>query len=335
MSRDRARGALIGLAIGDAMGAPTEGMTIEEIARRFGRVTGLLPDAAGTDDTEYAVLTGQSLLAHGFELTADDVAATWTAAVAEQQGGFAGAGFSEMVAIANLAAGLRPPATGLRNYERWSDGAAMRVAPIGILAAGDPAEARRLARIDASVSHAVDGVYAAEAVAAGVATALVADSHREVVDAVVAALPADSWTGRLVARALAIGARYERAEDAAPELYREISLFHYPWADAAPEALALAMGLYEAAKGDFVDAVIASVNIGRDSDTIAAMNGALAGAMCGFEAMPVEWREQVVRVHGRCILATAGTELLELADGLFERSPAAAARADERTSSVG
>ena len=320
MSRDRARGALIGLAIGDAMGAPTEGMTIEQVRREFGRVTDLPADAAGTDDTEYAVLTALAILEHGSALTAEGVAAQWASAVREQRGGFYGAGFSEMVAIANLAAGVRPPDSGTQNYERWSDGAAMRVTPLGVFAAGDAVEARRLARIDASVSHAFDGVYAAEAIAAGVATALVATTHREVVDAIVSALPRESWTTRLVVRALEIGARHPSAEAAAPELYEEISLFHYPWADSAPEALALAMGLFEASRGDFMDAVIASVNIGRDSDTIAAMSGALTGAMCGLNGLPAEWIAQVSHVHGRCILATAGTDLLDLADRLHDQS---------------
>jgi len=320
VSRDRARGALVGLAIGDAMGAPTEGMTIQQIHEEFGRVASLAPDAAGTDDTEYAVLTATAILAHGSALTSEKVAAAWSEAVAEQRGGFYGAGFSEMVAIANLAHGVNPPASGMRNYERWSDGAAMRVAPIGIFASGDPLEARRLARIDARVSHAYDGIYAAEAIAAGVATALVTTSYEEVRDAVIDALPVDSWTARLVQRAVRIGATHSSAEGAMAELYEEISLFHYPWADAAPEAVALAMGLFEAARGDFQDALIASVNIGRDSDTIAAINGALTGAMCGFDAFPPEWTTQVLEVHGRCILATAGTDLLDLADRLHDAS---------------
>ncbi|WP_223692031.1 ADP-ribosylglycohydrolase family protein [Leifsonia poae] len=320
VNRDRARGAFVGLAIGDAMGAPTEGMTIEAIRQTFGRVTALAPDAAGTDDTEYAVLCARGILEHGSALTAADVAATWMSAVSRQQGGFYGAGFSEMVAIANLGAGLTPPTSGLLSYERWSDGAAMRVTPIGIFAAGSADEACRLAAIDASVSHSADGVYCAQAIAAGVSTALVSDDHRAVIDAAVAALPADSWSRRLVDRALDIAACSASADEASDELYREISLFHYPWADAAPEATALALGLFSAARGDFRDALLASVNIGRDSDTIAAMTGALAGALIGYDALPREWSEPVLTVHGRCIVDTAGTDLLDIADRLVDRS---------------
>ena len=45
MNNDRARGALLGLAIGDAMGAPTEGMTLPAIREKWGRVRGFVDDA--------------------------------------------------------------------------------------------------------------------------------------------------------------------------------------------------------------------------------------------------------------------------------------------------
>ncbi|MEV1173873.1 ADP-ribosylglycohydrolase family protein [Nonomuraea sp. NPDC049784] len=316
---DRCRGALLGLAVGDALGAPTEGMTPAEIRARYGRVTDFLTeDAAGTDDTEYAVLCARGLLAHGRGITPDDVAGVWLDTVAAQQGGFHGAGFSEMVAIANLRSGLRPPQSGSDSYEMWSDGAAMRVAPVGILCMGDPDEAARIAAVDASVSHARDGVFCAQAVAAAVAAAITAGDHRDVIDAGVRALPPDSWSARLVGRALDVTAAASSPAAAEEALYAEIPLFHYPWADAAPEAVALAFGLFAVHQGDFARVVLAGVNIGRDSDTIAAIAGAMAGALHGAQAIPERWRAQVTRVSGRCITATAGTDLVELADQLHE-----------------
>lgn len=314
---DRARGSLIGLAVGDAMGAPTEGLTQDQIAARFGRVTGFLSDdAAGTDDTEYSVLCAWGILRSGAALTADDVADLWLEALQQQRGGFAGAGFSEMVALARLSAGVRPPASGRNNYEMWSDGAAMRAAPIGIFCAGDPEGAARLAAEDASVSHARDGVYAAQAVAAAVAVAMTDSDWTRAVDAGLACLPTDSWTYRTVSRALAIVERGADADATSAALYREISLFQYPWADAAPEALALTFGVIASARGDFRAAVLAGVNMGRDSDTIAAMAGAVCGALHGLSAIPPEWVAPVRTVLGRCVTATAGTDLIELADEL-------------------
>ncbi|PSK92364.1 ADP-ribosylglycohydrolase [Murinocardiopsis flavida] len=315
---ERARGALLGLAVGDALGAPTEGMTPAAIRREYGRVTGFLSaDAAGTDDTEYAVLCAQGLLRHGSDLTPDDVAAVWQEALRAQVGAFHKAGFSEMTAIANLAAGLRPPVSGTDSYESWSDGAAMRAAPIGVFCAGDPAEAARLAAVDACVSHTRDGIYGAQAIAAAVATAMTAADHGAVTASALAALPEDSWSRRLARQAVDIALAAADPTAAEADLYREIPLFHYPWADAAPEAVALALGLFTAHRGALNAGVLSGVNIGRDSDTIAAMVGAMAGALNGSDAIDPAWRHQVRMVAGRCITATSGTDLRELADALY------------------
>ncbi len=63
----------------------------------------------------------------------------------------------------------------------------------------------------------------------------------------------------------------------------------YPWTDLAPEAVALAFGAYAAADGDFEQAVLTAVNMGRDADTTAAVAGALAGATQGVAAVPEHW----------------------------------------------
>ncbi len=68
--RERARGALLGLAVGDALGAPAENMKPSEIRRRWGRITGYVAEhPAGTDDTEYAIFSGLLLARHGSALT--------------------------------------------------------------------------------------------------------------------------------------------------------------------------------------------------------------------------------------------------------------------------
>jgi ADP-ribosylglycohydrolase len=310
-------GALIGQAVGDALGAPTEGLTRAQIVERYGWVSDFIDDdPAGTDDTEYAVLTARLLLAHGERLTPQQVGAGWTKQLVGQEGGFFGGGFSEMTAINNLRAGLAPPVTGSDNHEMWSDGAAMRIAPVGILCAGDPLGAARLAAVEAQVSHARDGIYCAQVVAAAVAQALVSDSWESVLEGGLAAAPADSWTARSIRRAVEIGRSYTELPAALDELYDKISIFHYPFADVGPEATALAMGVFAAAKGDYVQAVLGGTNVGRDADTIAAMAGAMAGALHGAEAVPGHWRRRINTVRGHCIRSTAGTDLAELARDL-------------------
>ena len=317
--RARIHGAVIGQAVGDAMGAPTEGMSRDEIRRVYGRITGFVADdQAGTDDSEYAALTAQILLKHGPSLTPDEVSAEWYRVLVNQEGGFAHGGFSEMDAIHNLAGGLRAPASGSDNHEMWSDGSAMRVAPIGAYCAGDPDEAARLAGIDASVSHARDGIWCGQAVAAAVAAAAATDDWRVVVEAGRSALPATSWSARTLASAIEIATGPGDAEARLDALEAAISIHHYPWADIAPEAMALAFGVFAIARGDYVESVLGGVNIGRDADTIAAMAGAMAGALNGVAAIPAEWRERIQVLEGGCIKATAGVSLPALADSIAD-----------------
>lgn len=317
--RARIHGAVLGQAVGDAMGAPTEGMPRVVIHERYGRVTDFLSDQqVGTDDSEYAALTAQILLRFGPAITNEDVSSEWHRVLVSQEGGFQHGGFSEMDAIHNLARGLRAPASGSDNHELWSDGSAMRVAPIGAYCAGDPAEAARLAGIDASVSHARDGIWCGQAIAAAVAAATGTDDWHDVTAAGLAAVPAGSWSSRTIARALAIADAPGDRDARLDALEAEIAIQQYPWADVAPEATALAFGVFAIAGGDYVESVLNGVNIGRDADTIAAMAGAMAGGLRGVEAIPAPWLERVSSLKGKCIRAMAGVSLGELADAIAD-----------------
>lgn len=315
---DAARGCLVGLAVGDALGQPTEGLEPTAIRARWGRIEGLLdPAAAVSDDTEYALFAARVLLDLGGELTSDAVADAWLAHIVPQAGGFKGAGFSEMAAIDGLRRGLRPPASG-RHYHAWSDGLAMRVAPYAVLEAGDPAGAARLARIDGVVSHDGEGIFAGEAVAASIAVAMTAapDDLPWVLDVALDHVPHDSWTARELRRGLAIGRAATDAWAAIEPLHAAIAVPRYPWTDLAPEAVGLAWGLLAAGRGDLPATLLAAVNLGRDADTVAAIAGAVLGALHGASAIPDAWRGVLRPAEGRCLRCVAGMDLREVADAL-------------------
>ncbi|WP_101785008.1 ADP-ribosylglycohydrolase family protein [Nonomuraea indica] len=200
--RDRARGCLLGLAAGDALGAPAENLTPAEIRRRWGRLTEI--ERGGTDDTEYAIFAASLLARHGHALTPADVAASYRAEVIPRVAGpMKGAGFSELGTVEALRRGLEPPLTGRVHQHGWSDGLAMRAAPYGVFCPGDPAEAARLAEQDGLVSHSGEGVLGGRAVAGAVAAAMAGLPPDEVVRAALSVVPADSWTSRALVRARA------------------------------------------------------------------------------------------------------------------------------------
>lgn len=316
--RSRSRGSMAGLAAGDALGRPAEGMEPAEIAQRWGRIEGYVADTPlGSDDTEYALLTAKALLRYRGDFSAETVADLWQSEVCGQEGAFAGSGFSEMAAIRNLERGHRPPRSG-QHAHSWSDGLAMRVAPIGIAAAGNPEQAARLAWEDGLVSHAGEGIYAGQAVAAGVASAMGGGGVEESYAAALAVVPYDSWTARCLRTAQDVVDAAPSWSVAAENAVAQLAVHKYYWADLAPEAVGLTFTAILAGGGDARETILNAVNLGRDADTIAAMAGAVAGAMGGIEEIPADWLPAVAVAPGVCLRTTKGMDPMDVADQLTE-----------------
>ncbi|MEU6738880.1 ADP-ribosylglycohydrolase family protein [Streptosporangium sandarakinum] len=316
----RARGCLLGLAAGDALGRPAENLAPEEIARRWGRLTEIEPGKGGTDDTEYTLFAASLLCRYGATMTPADVAREYREQIIPGiDGPMRGAGFSELGAIQALRRGLAPPLSGLWHPHGWSDGLAMRAAPYGIFAAGRPAEAARLVAVDGVVSNSGEGVYGGQAVAAAVAVAMTGAAPGEVVRAGIAAVPEDSWTSRNLRAAVEAV-----AAGSVERLYAAVVVRHYPWTDLAPEAVALAFAGYLMGAGEVEESVVSAANLGRDADTTAAIAGALAGAGRGEAAVPERWAAEIGPATGRCLPVVAGRHVLDAATDLVAASGRAA-----------
>jgi len=281
---DKAFGCLIGLAIGDSLGDQArspENHTLYGITRDLHATV-----SWSTDDTEFALLVAHELIKTKGALTTEAVVAAWREYVLTQDDLGAKGGESEKGAAANLRRGIMPPYSGSDNAYHYSDGAAMRVAPIGIVCAGDPDRAARLAGIEASVSHYRDGVWGAQAVAASVTVAMTDAS----VDGIIATgrryIPNDSWLGRWFDRAMQV------VDDADGNLWKAWDPLHKElWATyraANPEAVSEAYALFRLTQGDFQEGVIAAANFGRDADTLAALVGAWSGARTRSLARPAK-----------------------------------------------
>jgi len=172
-------------------------------------------------------------------------------------------------------AGRGRPAT-----DSQSNGALMRVSPIGILAAGRPEQAAEFARQDAALTHpnpvcvAASGAFAA-AIAAGIAGA----DHRTMW-AVAHAQAGDGVGGEAVR-----GCLLEALQAAPSDLVRQQG-----WV-----LIALGNAFHRLGTGQpLASAVIETVAAGGNTDTNAAVCGALLGALQGREAVPLSWRRQVL-----------------------------------------
>ena len=209
-------------------------------------------------------------------------------------------------------------------------GAAMYIPPVGIANAGDPDGAYAEA-LDLTAPHQSSyGREAAAVLAAAVAEAIRPDST---VDAVVetALRLAKEGTRAAIEAVVDAGARVDGWRDGGlAELRRAFAPFdsvgeHYaqPAQNArtpsrlhAIEELPLALGLLVATGGDHAETVLGGVNYGRDSDSIASMGGALAGAL--GSAVRRDWVDDV-SAASRIDVEEAGRAMAEVAVEIFAK----------------
>jgi ADP-ribosylglycohydrolase len=309
---DRAIGCMLGLAVGDAMGDLGRS---DPHRQRYGIITTLYDGAKSTDDTEFAALTAQTLLdCHG-QLTVERLAASWQRYILDQGGMGTRGGKPLYGAVSNLERGILPPYSGVDNVHNDDDGAAMRIAPIGIVCAGDPDRAAQLAGIEACISHARDGIWGAQAVAASVALAMDGAPVETILVGGIAHIPKDSWLARAMDRAMCICDEHGSVEGAWEALHNALWT---PVHSAVAEALPQAYAIFKLTGGDFRKGMFWAANFGRDADTISALVGALSGAMHGQSVIPAEWREKVRRPAGVCLKFAAAVDIPTLAEALVD-----------------
>jgi poly(ADP-ribose) glycohydrolase ARH3 len=268
---DRARGALLGTFVGDALGMPFEGAPPAAIPKRLTMLDARLGRGTYTDDTEMAIALSESLLEHG-GIEPGALGRAFADAHDPRRG--YGAGTTEVLRL--VRSGLSPhDAAGsvFGGEGSQGNGAAMRVAPLAVLYADDTA-ALESARV--THSHPL-GVDAAVVQAAAIAAALRGEAP---LDAALAAATTAELGGRLTEAARRLDSVLQPAELAAALGNRSTGHQSVPAA------------IYSAAAHESVEpAITFAVRCGGDTDTIGAMAGAIAAARAGASAIPSHWLE--------------------------------------------
>jgi ADP-ribosylglycohydrolase len=274
-------------------------------------------DIGPTDDAEWAAYTAGILLRDGvgFETARLDA---WLALA--RLGGAVKGGVGVQAALRNLRRDIGPPRSGRENPHYFDDGAIARAVPIGVFHAGDPENAAETAGLDASVTNAEDGVWAAQAMAAAVSLACAGKPPDEFLEASIRCLPADSLTWSRVGEALSLVKHAESIFPVLPELQNRVLNREYSYGNAAPETLALAFAIIKLEGRDFERAVTVASSIGKAADSLPAVVGALAGAMSAGTIASDSWLASISRLKGICIPALAGANYLELTDRLVDHA---------------
>jgi ADP-ribosyl-[dinitrogen reductase] hydrolase len=259
----RATGCLLGQVIGDSLGSRVELKSTADIAREFPQGVRDLADGgvyrtlAGqpTDDSEMALALSRSLVKEkGFKNEAIlDAYREWLQTRPVDVG-------------ATTERGL----LGLHTTESESNGSLMRISPIGIWAAGDPARAAQAAREDSALTHPNPVcVQACAGYAAAIAVGVGGGDRRAMLDA---ALAHSAGKAR---------AAIEQGAAGTPPATCEKNI---GWV-----LIGLQNAFYSLFRFDFEEGIVQSVMRGGDTDTNAAIAGALLGAAHGRDAIPRRW----------------------------------------------
>ena len=293
---DRIRGCLGVAALGDAAGAPVEGRTREEVSAHGDPLPGVWNESREiTDDTGQLEALGRALVESGGTLTA----AAWRDALIEWFETSPTAAKAGPTTRAILAGDPHPPdeRIGVTN------GSAMRAAPCGLVHPGDPEAAVELAWLTSRPTHDTQvAAAAAGAVAAGVAVALRPGAGlAEVVEACVLGAALGNGHGVRHGRTVALPRVSRRVElaiaeaRAARDMNEALERIEAAVGTSmlAFESVPAAIGVLAASDGDPVGVVRAAVWLGGDTDTIASIAGALAGALHGYAALEPDDRAVV------------------------------------------
>ncbi|MFD5753530.1 ADP-ribosylglycohydrolase family protein [Streptomyces sp. NPDC127033] len=354
---DRIAGALTGAAVGDALGGPVEGYSPEQIVERHGgRVTGIVGpwsedwrtarplapyhkgDGHITDDTlmTHALIRVYTRVRDHLDAYAiaehlvPDLISTprWIPELEAEALPLQRLFLAEKWLVARVHYGhVDPREAGTGNIVNC--GAAMYMAPVGLINAAHP-QAAYAEAIDVAGAHQSSyGREAAGVFAAAVAAACAPGATPATVVETCLAVAKDG-TRAAIEAVCEVASRHRCTESALRGLREAVAPFdtvgpHYrapslgarrPSRLHSIEELPIALGMLLIGAGDYRRTVLGSVNYGRDCDSIATMSGALAGALGGAAAVPPEWADRVAEAS-RLDLRSPARELTEVAYEVF------------------
>jgi len=317
----RAAGALYGLAIGDALGMPTQSLPRAQIVASYGPllttfrsappghpIAAGLPAGSVTDDTEQAVLLARLIIDSGGKVDAAELARrllAWEQTM-RARGSLDLLGPSTKRAVSALLGGADIDEAGRYG---GTNGAAMRIAPVGIAAPSADLDGLVDRVVEASRATHNTGVAlaGAAAVAAAVSAGIDGASVSDAIGLAVSAAQRAARRGHWIAAA-DVAARITWATGLAAEVTARAGRIDagavidtvdrlVGTSLAAQESVPAAFAVLAASPDDPWLACRIAASAGGDCDTIAAMTGAIGGACHGLAAFPGEARATVASVN--------------------------------------
>jgi poly(ADP-ribose) glycohydrolase ARH3 len=300
--QDRFCGCLLGLAVGDALGARFEGQPAEHIVSRFPTPRALIDNPPNnelwyTDDTQMAIGVAETLAEH-HAILEDKLCAAFVANYVPSRG--YGRGARKVLEAMEDGNDHRRVAASVFPGGSRGNGAAMRVAPVGLFFRDDYDQVWEQARASALPTHVhLLGIEGAQVLA--LAVAIVSKSET---------LDRSGLFEKLISRCTSKEFQERLVSAAQTASFKDVAALGngIEAVDSVPTAIAC----FALAPDSYETAVANAIFFGGDTDTIAAMTGALCGAFAGSEAIPGNLLA-VLEEQGK-----GRTYMMELADRLHQ-----------------
>ncbi|MGQ9630673.1 MAG: ADP-ribosylglycohydrolase family protein [bacterium] len=281
---DRFVGCLVGLALGDAMGMPVEGFSAREIDRRFGKITELLPDSRYTDDTNMALCQIESIIRCG-RVDPEDTARRFVEWF--DSGDIFGIGRASYESIVRLKRGVKWRESGKRGEWAAGNGAAMRIAPVGLFDYAHPERLREDVRAVSMITHnneeAIGGALAVAYAVAGCVRGEI--DLRSLIPETIEFIGPDLAVSENLRRAGELLEAGVSVRSAAEILGTSGYVVH---------TVATSFYAFLKTPENFEETLVETVNAGGDTDTLGAISGAISGAFNGVGKIPERWLKRVV-----------------------------------------
>jgi len=279
-------GCLLGTAVGDALGLPAERLSRKRVAamklgehHRFICGRGMF-----SDDTEHTLMLATALIEHPNDPAAMQCALGW-----KLRWWFlalpAGVGLSTAKAILRLWIGFPAAKAGVYSA---GNGAAMRSAIMGVVFGDDAQKRQAFALAACRLTHT--DPRAEESALLVVEAAFMAAQHlptHETLAALEKLIVSDEMKARFAVLKTALSRQNSVLE------YAEEIGCGYGVSGFAPNTVAVALFAWLRHRGDFETAVRSVIQCGGDTDTVAAITGAICGAETGETGIPSEWIEGI------------------------------------------
>lgn len=285
--RKKFLGSLLGAALGDAIGASWEGhrMAAEHEIELVGSVSHPL---RYTDDTHMTIGMAESLVECG-GFNGPHMAGRFVSNYLQEPWRGYGPGPPRVFKLISSGEPWDKAAAHIYGGGSFGNGAAMRVAPIGLFFSNQPAELREAAYQSSLITHShVLGMEGAALQAMAVALAVAESPHKPLDTSSFASgllnfATEDVYRTKIANFSILLESPYDR-EAVVAQLGHGIEAFN-----SVPTAIFAFLSNPQ----DFASTVIYAVSLGGDTDTIASMAGAISGAYLGIDALPSEWQGQL------------------------------------------